>query len=510
MGASASSLTVEQKAILTRRLQEAFEQLTADGLEEDIVKDSMTSEYNKIIKSFPKAQEEPNVEPVKASPNKSERIKPESTKMVVSTSAKDLSSKFPRPSSSSKNSKNSKFSRRRSFDQNDKGGASQKIKSPSLKDAVAEAAAAVSKLTAASEDVVDSWDSVSQQPFCTICQMAFKSIDFLDRHTKYSDLHTKNIERRDKKDSRVAEVFQKVAVIEEEPQAPVTRTESRQVEGQHYKLLYTGSKFFWRSQKNIDVDIYLHILPHVIEVISFDPVKHREASRIYLNYYTIQDTLEQLVAGDLAEKLRELAQDRFRNPEDESALRDQLLVQRVITYILQRLQLDSTGNLGEMKYVQQYGDSDLQSPLMDSAPQILVPVSLTRRRRTSAEEIEATINSISFDRTAIGAALNLAASYSASPTKKKSVVNMQAASRISAHIHAAVQYMTAKRWYHEVSVPKRRFIQAVRKVIRQALVGQTKAVLVAKEKSLQLLGAGSPEMSKVSRKYSMRSRPREV
>jgi len=519
MGAGASSLTAEQKAALTRRLEEAYNQLSADGLEEDIVKDSMQSEYKKIMKSLQKP-EPVKTEPVILDVVKPERPKPETIKMSTSSSNKEvgLSSKFSRPGSSSKNNKGSKFSRRRSFDEDNKSGASQKNRTASLKAAAAEAAAAVTKMSSTSEEVVDSWDSVTQQPFCTICQMAFKSVDFLNRHVKYSDLHTKNVEKCNKKDGRIEEVFQKVAVIEEEPQPQVVaamRTAERQVEGQHYKLFYTGSKFFWRTQKNIDVDIYLHILPHVIEVISFDPVKHREASRIYLNYYTIQSTLEKLVAGDLEVKLKELAQDRFHSLEDDTALREQLLLQRVITYILQRLQLDTSGHLGEMKFVEQYGDSDLQSPLLLSPPLTLVPVSLTRRRRTSAEEIEATINSISFDRTAIGEAINLATNYSSSLQKTKSKqnalsANLEAASRISAHVHGAIQYMSTKRWYNDVSLPKKRFIKAVRKVIRQALVNQTKANLVARETTLRLLPAGSPDFSMSKSRKSARSRPREV
>eukprot|EP01032_Pedospumella_encystans_P033531 gene33531-37895_t len=249
MGAGASSLTAEQKAALTRRLEEAYNQLSADGLEEDIVKDSMQSEYKKIMKTLEKP------EPVKAEPVvldvvKPERPKAETIKMSTSSSNKEvgLSSKFSRPGSSSKNNKGSKFSRRRSFDEDNKSGASQKNRTASLKAAAAEAAAAVTKLSSTSEEVVDSWDSVTQQPFCTICQMAFKSVDFLNRHVKYSDLHTKNVEKSNKKDGRIEEVFQKVAVIEEEPQPQVVaamRTAERQVEGQHYKLFYTGSKFFW-------------------------------------------------------------------------------------------------------------------------------------------------------------------------------------------------------------------------------------------------------------------------
>jgi hypothetical protein len=40
---------------------------------------------------------------------------------------------------------------------------------------------------------VDSWDSITQQPYCNICQMAFKSISFLDRHVNHSTIHAHNV-----------------------------------------------------------------------------------------------------------------------------------------------------------------------------------------------------------------------------------------------------------------------------------------------------------------------------
>ena len=43
----------------------------------------------------------------------------------------------------------------------------------------------------------DSWESVTDQPFCSVCQMAFKTQGFLDRHSKYSNLHKMNVQARE-------------------------------------------------------------------------------------------------------------------------------------------------------------------------------------------------------------------------------------------------------------------------------------------------------------------------
>lgn len=66
---------------------------------------------------------------------------------------------------------------------------------------------------------VDCWDSVAQQPFCDLCNMAFKSFSVLDRHVKYSELHTTMMKR--------------ASGTETIEQIPL-----EQKEGVHYKLIY--------------------------------------------------------------------------------------------------------------------------------------------------------------------------------------------------------------------------------------------------------------------------------
>uniref|UniRef100_A0A7S3H489 Uncharacterized protein n=1 Tax=Spumella elongata TaxID=89044 RepID=A0A7S3H489_9STRA len=470
MGATASTLTSEQKIALTKHLQRAYNQLSDDRLEDDIVKDSMLREYNVMVMAMHKSKCV-DAESTATFDHAKEVTFNMSTSITEPVLVKQLSRSL---STSLKNKKATKFSRRRSFDQ-----ASKHEKSKSQ---IAAAAEVASRLSAAPEDVVDSWDSVTHQPFCTTCQMAFKSQDFLDRHVKFSDLHAKNLEKA-----------KGVIAVDKNPitstDAGVGMVQQSQVEGVHYKLLYTGSKFFWRTQMNIEIDMYLHLLPYVIEVISFDPIKDHEATRIYLNYYTIQSTLEKLVSSDLeAAKLKELAEQRFHShgEEAESVLREHLLLQRVVTYILQRLQLDTTGGAGELMYVEEYGDGDLKSPLLTDAPLALVPVSLTRRRHTTAGEIESTINNIAVDHTAIDQALTLAASYEQASDPHE--MQVQAANRIAAHVHAAAEHMANRKMHPGVSIPKKRFIQAARKVIRQALVAKTKAEMVRREKKVHVVG----------------------
>jgi hypothetical protein len=64
--------------------------------------------------------------------------------------------------------------------------------------------------------------------------MIFTTESKLDRHIKYSDLHLKNVQKQKDAANVVTE--------------PVIKSIADQVEGIHYKLLYSGSKFFWRTK----------------------------------------------------------------------------------------------------------------------------------------------------------------------------------------------------------------------------------------------------------------------
>jgi hypothetical protein len=172
----------------------------------------------------------------------------------------------------------------------------------------------------------------------------------------------------------------------------------------------------------------------------------------------------------------------------------------------------SGGGAGEVTYVQLFGDDEFSSPLLSSAPAAVVPVSLNRRRKTSTEEIEATLHSIKLDREHIGQHIEIARTLTSSPVKStgKSVKMLSfsspgaaSAERITNAVHAAVQYMTSPKWYNAVSTPKRRFIRAARRVIRMNLVAKTKTFLAGREKEKVVV----PGLSlKGSRKLSTRSR----
>jgi hypothetical protein len=60
---------------------------------------------------------------------------------------------------------------------------------------------------------------------------------------------------------------------------------SYHIPGVHFKLLYSGTKFFWRSKHTLDIHIYLHCITNVVEVIPFDVDRFKEMNRCIISAY---------------------------------------------------------------------------------------------------------------------------------------------------------------------------------------------------------------------------------
>lgn len=72
------------------------------------------------------------------------------------------------------------------------------------------------------------------------------------------------------------------------------------------RVMYTGTKFFWKTQDNIDIHIYYHIDSKCIEVISYEGKANTELPRIYLN----ESLLIQLIGEEsVMERVREIQKD---------------------------------------------------------------------------------------------------------------------------------------------------------------------------------------------------------
>ena len=101
--------------------------------------------------------------------------------------------------------------------------------------------------------------------------MAFKSFPILDRHIKYSDIHSANVKKLEMAVNCNTTVVNTKANIDE--------NRGKMVEGRDYKLLYYGSKFFWKCKETVDVYIYHQIVPNCLEIIVFDLQRNKELQR---------------------------------------------------------------------------------------------------------------------------------------------------------------------------------------------------------------------------------------
>lgn len=99
--------------------------------------------------------------------------------------------------------------------------------------------------------------------------------------------------------------------------------------------------------------------------------------------------------------------------------------------------------------------------MLDRVPVVLIPICITRRRRTNAEEIDATINSLAADRSALSEATGKA-------------------EKIASLVYSSASTLATKKWWAHFSRPRKLWIWGIQKVIRKKFVAQIKQILIAK------------------------------
>eukprot|EP01039_Chlorochromonas_danica_P010255 gene10255-11350_t len=511
MGSSASTLSKDQSIDLTKDLREHYERYKSQGLSDADIHQKLIADYDKKVGQIhtptSKAKAEAGAHQLGKNPSKSGLS---SRRIPLGEGASGKHARVGTAGGPGGGGTSKTPTRRRSFDTN---AANRKPVPPPVVDATVKATPNSSAKVGNSEStentvksaqsvqaiagehpplsgvasdaalqsaqiVVDSWDSVTTQPFCNLCQMAFKSEAFLQRHVKFSDLHIQNVKKQQQANNEgvaAAEVVVAPAptvstpllVTPQDPKPKENPLQdgllvavANQIEGLHFKMLYTGSKFFWRTQDNVDLHFFHHILPDVIEIVSYDCVRGKEMNRIYLDYGCVWDNARHNYHKNT----------RDANPIVEEESKRQILT----TYILQRLQLSTISNqiaaitdhdtpVGStgMCFAKLSGDEKDRSPVLEKPPIVLVPVVVTRRRRTNAEEIEATISSLADDRKALSEATGMA-------------------ERIANLVYSSANQIASKKWWTDFNRPRKLWVWAIRRVIRQKLVAETKKILLAR------------------------------
>lgn len=188
---------------------------------------------------------------------------------------------------------------------------------------------------------MDSWSSVVEQPSCPLCQVTFDDDYKLQRHIKYSSLHATSLKKEKEREMEL-----KVTLEEENSGRPPTPQE----EGVHYKQLYSGDKYFWRTKVNLEIRLYLHLSSHVVEVAGYDKAHNAPTNRVYLDHNILLSVIKEMAMKNVQRKKREIKerQEEARKkrkefneviPSEEVMLNEAKRVV-LVTHILDRLQID--------------------------------------------------------------------------------------------------------------------------------------------------------------------------
>lgn len=417
MGASPSvQFNDTQKAEIAKKLMAIYNNPENAGKSTEDLQALLVSEYESIVSTFSSSDDRKSVA---QSPRESAepKINPSPTGKSTKRTARDglLQRSFDRDGNSQSTKGNRKGpTRRRSFDQSATVDTKSSLDASSKTGAGAVVAEVVEKIASTdnqsqsapnmdiSSTAVDSWDSVSTQPYCDLCKMAFKNKAFLERHVKYSSLHIQN-----EKAAKAA----KGEHVDEEKHHDTNHTDERpsttpppphpeleeskqpdQEEGRDYRLLYSGSKFYWRTQHTVDFDIYHHFATKTIEIIPHNNTHQKELNRIYVNYDAACLLVAQSVDTEVENRVKAIVNDRFAKPPDRKAIREDVLVQKLVTYLLSRLHFEADDGHGKAKISALSQDAFPADFLHADHPAGLIPIKVTRRRRSTAEEIDETIN----------------------------------------------------------------------------------------------------------------------
>lgn len=481
MGVAGSvSINGPEKETIAIKLKEVYE-ANKDLVPDDELQTILTNEYKRIVEASLKDNGEVQSSPISVTQSQSIDASEVSVPPKKSLNpAKGLGSKskqsysrrrsFDNPINAKKSTNASNSVARNSFSSPPpaKTVSQDSELSPNTVSPINGEASAIKKLNALTSEIMqsksastlnisedsiatDNWDSVTQQPYCDICKMAFKSLTFLDRHLKYSNLHQDNEKRLNEfKLQQAALALSSQADKENEethngaqpmllsplPKGKVTKDNLLkkviQEEGVHYRMLYSGNKFFWRYQQSIDIDMYHHFLANTVEIIPYYPLKHIELPRIYISYDMLLKQNEKIINEELANKKKTIVKEnKFHSIIDETKLREEIALIKLVTFLLQRISFEpfvtnvsDANDRDKCTFMQLFGDEVYASPVVDKMPSILIPIHLSRRRRSTAEEIAQTMERLDHDHMVINANLQKATHFAEQNDKAERIANV--------------------------------------------------------------------------------------
>mmetsp|Transcript_40835 Transcript_40835/g.41703 ORF Transcript_40835/g.41703 Transcript_40835/m.41703 type:complete len:574 (+) Transcript_40835:225-1946(+) len=155
-----------------------------------------------------------------------------------------------------------------------------------------------------SRDPMTGMDIASFEAKCYLCNMVFLNKVRLDRHIKFSELHSQNLLKHE--ENQVIEL-----AAEELAQKGLVQNYNLNYSSSSSPdagiLIYMGSEYFSRTRDNIDIHIFVHNITQTLEMIPFDIDDEQELPRIYFNipvfFNVIGNEKMKRVATDLEKQM---------------------------------------------------------------------------------------------------------------------------------------------------------------------------------------------------------------
>lgn len=154
------------------------------------------------------------------------------------------------------------------------------------------------------------------------------------------------------------------------------------------KVLFDGSKNFWRTRTSIDVVVALHTIHNCIEIVAFNPTLFLKAPRIYANFSTLKSHLDPVAINESLNQMKETAT-RLKKLFNLKDATTQILSELSLEYIFKRLDFarDCTRENFRMELKVFSGDHSIdvdgQSALdcVITCPQLLIPVTVDHKAK---------------------------------------------------------------------------------------------------------------------------------
>lgn len=145
-------------------------------------------------------------------------------------------------------------------------------------------------------------------------------------------------------------------------------------------VMYQGVKYFWQSNKSLEIALVLHQSTGTVEIISYDPQLDYESARIYLKYDILILKLDKDVLDCRIRKAKESSVRSHQDIEMSRLICD-VRLQVAVEYILNRLFLDDKGL--SLEYCSRFGmstRSKRDDELFRRKPPNVIAYSVSHRR----------------------------------------------------------------------------------------------------------------------------------